>query len=162
MKLSTNFWLYEFTRSQEATRRGIDNNPNDTHLSNMKSLCENLLEKIRANYNKDPAVRRSVFVSSGYRSPALNRAINGSSTSQHCNGEAADIEIFGISNYDMACWIRDNCEYDQLILEFHDHKEGPASGWVHVSFRKGANRRYPMTAKLVDYKVRYYPGIILI
>jgi len=74
-----------------------------------------------------------VIVNSGYRGPELNRAINGSERSQHMTGHAVDFEIPGVSNYDVAVWVRDNLEFDQLILEFYTPGV-PSSGWVHASF----------------------------
>jgi len=71
---------------------------------------------------------------SGYRSTELNSEINGSSSSQHCKAEAVDIEIAGISNYELAVWIEQNLEFDQVILECY-RKGEPNSGWVHVSLK---------------------------
>ena len=116
-------------------------------------LCEFVLEPVRANF------KRPVNVSSGYRSPAVNAMVGGSKTSDHCNGEAADIEIFGVSNYDLAVWIRDNLEYKQLILEFYTPGE-PSSGWVHVSYSKNNNIKKTMTAIRQQGKTIYRPGLI--
>ena len=92
MQLSENFSLNEFTKSDTAVRKGIDNTPNETHLENMKSLCENVLQKVRTHFGK------SVRITSGYRSPELCEAIGSSKTSQHAKGQAADFEITGIDN----------------------------------------------------------------
>ena len=110
MQLSDNFSLNEFTKSDTAVRKGIDNTPNDVHLENMKALCENVLQKVRSHFGK------SVRITSGYRSPELCEAIGSSSRSQHAKGQAADFEITGIDNKDLAIWIRDNVDFDQLIL----------------------------------------------
>ena len=139
MQLSRNFSLLELTKSQTAIRHGLSNTPGKQEIENLKMLCEFVLEPVRANF------KRPVNVSSGYRSPAVNAMVGGSKTSDHCNGEAADIEIFGVSNYDLAVWIRDNLEYKQLILEFYTPGE-PSSGWVHVSYSKNNNIKKTMTA----------------
>lgn len=133
MRLSKYFWLGEFTRSQTASRRGIHNEPTDQHLVNMANLAVKVLDPIREKFG-------SYTLSSGYRSLALNQAIGGSRTSQHMTGEAADIEIAGLSNYDLAVWIEQNCEYDQLILEFYTQGV-PTSGWVHVSYKANGDNR---------------------
>jgi hypothetical protein len=153
MQLSKHFHLSEFTSSQEATRRGIDNSPSPTHLAALQLLCENVLEVIR------DGVGKPIRISSGYRGHILNAAIGGASTSQHCKGEAADIEIPGMDNCDLAKWIADNCDFDQLILEFHDHAAGPDSGWVHVSFKLDDNRKEILTATKVGSKTVYSKGL---
>ena len=127
MKLSDNFSLIEFTKSQTAERKGIENTPNEVQKIAMESLCENILERVRSAFGKP------VMINSGYRSPALCEAIGSKATSQHCKGEAADIEIYGVSNYDLAKYIENNLNFDQLILECWDGIE-PNSGWVHVSY----------------------------
>jgi len=131
--LSPHFTLREFVKSQTAVRLGIANVPDDTEIKNMIALCEEVLEPTRAHFGKP------VNVNSGFRCPELNRAIGGSSTSQHMSGEAADVEIFGVDNLEIAVWIRDHLEFDQLILEFYETGV-PSSGWVHVSYRSG-NRK---------------------
>ena len=126
MRLSPHFQLHEFTRSQTAARRGIDNRPPPEAVAALGRLCETLLEPVRARFG------RPVLVSSGYRAPALNRAIGGAANSQHVRGEAVDIEIAGIANPALAVWIRDHLAFDQLILEAHVPGD-PQSGWVHLS-----------------------------
>ena len=139
MKLSDNFSLIEFTKSQTAERKGIENNPNEIHVIAMESLCHYILERVRSAFGKP------VNINSGYRSPALCEAIGAKSTSQHCDGEAADIEIYGVSNYDLAKYIENNLNFDQLILECWDGIE-PNSGWVHVSYvNENANRKDVLT-----------------
>ena len=139
MKLSDNFSLIEFTKSQTAERKGIENKPNEIHTIAMEALCHNILERVRSAFAKP------VMINSGYRSPALCEAIGSKSTSQHCNGEAADIEIYGVSNYDLAKYIENNLNFDQLILECWDGIE-PNSGWVHVSYvNDTANRKDVLT-----------------
>ena len=112
MNLTENFSLLELTKSQTAERKGIDNNPSPTHQENLKSLCTSILQPVRDHFS------RVVSVSSGYRSEALCLAIGSKTTSQHAKGEAADFEIFGVSNKELAEWIHYNINYDQLILEY--------------------------------------------
>ena len=127
-KLSDHFTLGELIRSETAERKGIDNTPPDDIIPMLKRLCVEILEPIRVRYGVP------FRPNSGYRSEALNREIGGSSNSQHCVGEAVDVEIPGVSNYDLATWIKDNLEFDQLILECYRRGE-PTSGWVHVSLK---------------------------
>lgn len=139
MNLGKYFTLEEMIKSQTALRRGIDNIPSDDELECLFELVKNVLDPIREHFGKP------VTVNSGYRGKKLNKAIKGSKNSQHCKGQAADIEIIGISNYELACWIRDNMEFDQLILEFHNRKV-PDSGWVHVSWvSPKKNRKQTLT-----------------
>ena len=138
MKLSKNFSVIEFTKSQTAERKGIQNNPNEIHIMALEELCHLVLEPIRYHFEKP------VIINSGYRSPALCEAIGSKSTSQHCDGQAADIEIFGVSNYDLAKYIENNLNFDQLILECWDGIQ-PNSGWVHVSYVEANNRKDVLT-----------------
>ena len=139
MKLSSNFSLKELTASQTAERKGINNNPNDDQIIKLKMLCENVLQKVRDHYSK------VVTVSSGYRSPELCVAIGSSQNSQHAKGEAADFEIFGLSNAELCKWIADNLEFDQMILEYHKLEE-PNSGWIHCSYKSEDNRKQILRA----------------
>lgn len=135
MRLSKNFVLAEFTKSDLAVRFGLDNTPTDDALRGIQNLVDFVLQPIADHFKKPVTIR------SGYRSPKVNKKAGGADTSQHMKGEAADIEIIGISNYDLAVWIEDNLEFDQLILEFYTSGE-PNSGWVHVSYvSRGKNRR---------------------
>ena len=102
-------------------------------------LCENVLQKVRDHYSK------VVTVSSGYRSPELCLAIGSSEKSQHAKGEAADFEIFGLSNTELCKWIADNLEFDQMILEYHKLDE-PNSGWIHCSYKSEDNRKQILRA----------------
>ena len=112
MRLSKNFTLTEYTKSQTALRQGIDNTPGDEHLEAAKTLFEKVVQPVRDNFG--PTV-----INSGYRGPDLNKAVGGSATSQHCKGQAVDIEVPGVANYDVAEWIKDNLDFDQVILEFY-------------------------------------------
>jgi len=152
VKISEHFSLQELTKSQTGERLGIDNLPSDAHLTSLTLLCEKVLEPIRAHYG------RPITINSGYRGQKLNKAVGGAATSQHCNGEAADIEIAGVANGDLANWIETNLDYDQLILECY--KRGvPDSGWVHVSYKPAGNRKQELTASVVGGKMTYTPGI---
>lgn len=149
-RLSQHFSLREFTRSQTAVRRGIRNVPTPEHVANMEALSREVLEPVRAQFG------RPVRITSGYRSAALNRAIGGSNTSQHSNGEAADFEIPGVDNRVVARWIAANLTFDQLILEGYRPAD-PNSGWVHVSFSRLRARRQVLTATFPG--PRYSAGI---
>jgi len=150
MLLSENFTLQELIYSDTSIRMGIDNKPNDETVENLKILCENILEPIRANF------KAPIVVSSGYRSAAVCAAVGSSSKSQHTKGQAADFEIFGIPNKEVADWIVNNIDYDQCILEFWNENE-PNSGWVHCSFNSAGNRRQYLKAQKIDGKVVYSP-----
>ena len=152
MKLSANFSVSELTRSQTATRKGIDNSPNDEQLANLKALCENVLQPIRDHFGKP------VRISSGLRVPELNAAIGGSTTSDHCKGMAADIEIPGVDNKELAEWIGERLEFRQLILEFYTGE--PDSGWVHVSYDYNDNKQQVLTATKQNGKTVYLPGLV--
>ena len=139
MKLGNYFWLSEMTRSQTALRRGIDNTPSQEETANLRDLVYYVLDPIRDNF------RLPVTVNSGFRCQELNKALGSKSTSQHTQGKAADIEIVTVSNLDLAKWIRDNMDFDQLILEFHTVGD-PRSGWVHISWdSRDSNRRQVLT-----------------
>mgnify|MGYP003150197908 FL=1 len=153
MKLSNNFSLKELTKSQTATRRGINNVPGGLEEANLQQLCEHVLQRVRDHFGKP------VTVTSGYRSPELNEAIGGSVTSDHCQGMAADIEIAGVSNYEVAEWIKENCMFKQLILEFYTPGI-PDSGWVHVSYDYEENERKVMTAMKENGRTVYKVGLI--
>jgi zinc D-Ala-D-Ala carboxypeptidase len=127
MQLSKNFYLSELIASQTATRLGLPNQPNKEQIQNLKNLCQIILQPTRDHFD------RPLIVSSGFRSPSLNARIGSNPDSHHCTGHAADFEIPGISNLEIARWIGKNLLYDQLILEFYQHKD-PSSGWVHCSY----------------------------
>jgi len=134
MQLSKHFELAEFIRSSTAKRAGISNMPTNAHLENIKLLCGKVLEPIRAHF------ARPIILSSGYRSSALNRAVGGSSSSQHCSGEAADIDMDGtnVTNAQIFNYIKDNLEFDQLIWEFGTDTN---PNWVHVSYESNGRQR---------------------
>ena len=148
MKLTENFSLIELTKSQTAERKGIDNTPEPHHQDNLKSLCTSILQPVRDHFS------RVVSVSSGYRSVELCTAIGSKITSQHAKGEAADFEIFGVSNKELADWINENLYYDQLILEYWK-EEDPNSGWVHCSFSLNGNRKQYLKAYKENGRTKY-------
>ena len=151
-QLSTNFSLKELTRSDTAIRKGIDNTPDEEQLINLTHLAIFILQPVRDKHG-------STTVNSGLRVLELNRAIGSSDTSQHRKGEAADIECAAISNLELAKWIRDNLDFDQVILEAYDGVD-PTSGWVHVSYRADRkNRKKCLTATFTNGKAKYTNGL---
>jgi len=152
-QLTTNFSLHELTKSETALRMGFDNTPDDEATENLRLLCEKVLQLVRDHYGK------GVKVNSAYRSPESNAAVGGSKTSDHCKGQAADIEIPGVANADLAQWIMDNLEYTQLILEFYTPGI-PDSGWVHVSYNPDNLKKQELTATKVAGKTTYLPGLV--
>ena len=152
MKLTANFSLNELTKSQTAERKGIDNTPSAEHQENLKKLCENVLQPIRDHFEQ------VVSVSSGYRSPELCTAIGSKITSQHAKGQAADFEIFGVSNKELADYIHEHLDYDQLILEYWNESD-PNSGWVHCSYSEGKNRKQYLKAYKDENNKTFYQPI---
>ena len=139
MQLSKHFKLEEFTKSMTATRKGISNEPGSGEIKNLENLCYEILEPLRARYDLP------ITITSGYRSEKLSEAIGSKSTSQHCKGMAADIEIATIPNIQIAYWLQNNVDFDQLIMEYYD-KDDPAGGWVHISYHESdSNRKQVLT-----------------
>jgi len=136
MQISKHLSLAEVSRSETAKRKGINNTPSGEHLENFKKLAENIFEPIREHF----AV--PIYISSGYRSKELNAAIGGASSSQHCSGEAIDIDMdgsaSGVSNADVFKYIKDHLNFDQLIWEFGTDKN---PDWVHVSYETTGKQR---------------------
>ena len=153
MKLTENFSLAEMTKSETALRLDLPNDPEPDHLENMKALAENVLQPVRNYFGM------GVKVNSAYRHPDVNKAVGGSTTSDHCKGMAADIEIPGIPNAELAEWIQNNLEFRQLILEFYTPGV-PDSGWVHVSYNPADNKKQVLTAMKENGKTVYKPGLI--
>ena len=153
MNLSSNFSLHELTKSETALRMGFDNTPGDAETESLRLLCKKVLQPVRDHYGK------GVKVNSAYRSPESNAAVGGSKTSDHCKGMAADIEIPGVANADLAQWIMDNLEYTQLILEFYTPGI-PDSGWVHVSYDPNNLKKQELTATKVASKTTYLNGLV--
>lgn len=151
-KYSENFPRWEMLKSQSATRLAIKNEPDGIQEENLKALAENVLQPVRDQFGP-------IKVTSGFRSVELNTAIGGSKTSQHCKGEAADFEAWApeVSNYEIAKWISENLEFDQLILEFPG--PNPKDGWVHASFTRGTNRKQVLTAIKRGKRTEYIIGL---
>jgi hypothetical protein len=140
MELSANFTLEECVKSQTALRQNIENVPDAAQVEALKRLAGAVLQPVRLHFG------RAVFITSGFRCEALCRAIGSKPTSQHALGQAADFEIPGISNPDVAAYIRDELSFDQLILEYYDPEAGPNSGWVHCSYvGEAENRKQTLT-----------------
>lgn len=152
MKLSKNFTLDEALESQTGERNGIDNTPDDAALKNLVFLFENLVQPIRDKFGP-------TIISSGYRSPKLNRAVGGSLTSQHVTGQAADLKFVNTDKLEVARWVvASGLKFDQLILEAYDPKN-ISKGWLHVSLTSGINRMQVMTATFVNGKAVYTKGL---
>ena len=155
MRLSKNFVLSEITRSNTATRLGISNEPTKEHLENMQRLISNLIQPMRDELGP-------IRISSGYRNPSLNRAIGGSRSSQHCKGEALDIQFWQMGkmmNILIYEWILDSgLEFDQMINEFD-------FAWIHISLKKKSNRKEVLEAyknKDGDTAYKYADDIIIL
>lgn len=153
MNLSPNFSLHELTKSETALRLDIDNTPSEAETESLRLLCEKVLQPVRDHFGK------GVKVNSGFRSSATNQATGGSKSSDHVKGQAADIEIPGVANADLAQWIMDNLDYTQLILEFYTPGI-PDSGWVHVSYDPNNLKKQELTATKVAGKTTYLNGLV--
>lgn len=151
MQISKHLSLAEVSRSETAKRRGISNTPSGEHLENFKKLAENIFEPIREHFGVP------IHISSGYRSKELNSAIGGSATSQHCSGEAIDIDMdgsaSGVTNAQVFNFIKDNLQFDQLIWEFGSNSN---PDWVHVSYETtGKQRKQILKAVKSNGKTAY-------
>jgi hypothetical protein len=153
MQLTENFSLHELTKSETALRLNLDNTPDEAAIDRLRLLAQKVLQPVRNHYGV------GVKVNSGYRSPESNAAVNGSKTSDHCLGRAADIEIPGVPNAELAQWIMDNLDYTQLILEFYTPGI-PDSGWVHVSYDPNNLKKEELTAMKTEGKTQYVNGLI--
>lgn len=137
MNLTPHFTLEEFTESQNASRLGLDNTPSVTVLANLYRTAA-MIEAIRM------AIDTPIRISSGYRSPEVNKAAGGSTTSAHMFGLAADINAQGISPKDLAKIIaKMDFPIDQIILEFPE-----SNGWVHIGLSSGAPRKEVLTKRV--------------
>ncbi len=149
-RLSTHFTLREALKSNVAMRHGIDNTPPRELIPAMVRVAEHILEPVRVQF------RTPIVPESFYRCPALNTAVKSKNpNSQHTKGEAVDFEIAGFTNYEIAKWISENLDFDQLILECYVPGD-PSSGWVHVSYASiSENRR-----EILHYNGKFYaPGL---
>jgi len=151
MQLSKNLSLAEVIRSETAKRKGISNMPTEAHIENFKLLAEKVFQPIREHFGVP------IHISSGYRSAALNTAIKGSGSSQHCSGEAIDIDMDGtsITNAQIFNYIKENLEFDQLIWEFGTDTN---PDWVHVSYEStGKQRKMMLKAVKKGNGTQYLP-----
>ena len=137
MQLSKHFTLEEMEKSSTGIRLGIKNKAGSGEIKNLGDICYEILEPVRVKFDKP------VTITSGYRSPELSEAIGSKATSQHCLGEAVDMEVIGVSNLEVALWIQNHCDFDQLILEYYTGEAN--SGWIHVSYKDGSNRKQVLT-----------------
>ena len=152
-QLSTNFSLSELTKSETALRHNMDNTPGATEIANLTALALYVLQPVRDHY------KTGVKVNSGYRAPDVNASVGGSKTSDHCKGQAGDIEIPGVANAELAQWISANLKFTQIILEFYTPGI-PDSGWVHVSYDPNNLKCQLLTAVKENGKTVYKPGLI--
>ena len=153
MKLTANITLDELCKSQVSERKGINNNPNPQQIENIKALAVNVLQPIRSHFDKP------LIISSGFRCAELCIAIGSSVNSQHVADDgaaAADFEIPGVDNLNLAIWIKNNLDIDQGILGFYREGE-PTSGWIHCSYAKEGNRNQWLKARREDGSVKYLP-----
>jgi len=153
MKLSRNLSLKEATKSNTATRLGIENEPEQWEIDNLRAVAENIFQPVRDHFGVP------IGVSSGYRCKELNKAIGGSKYSQHMIGEALDIDadIYGkVTNAEIFNYIKDNLEWDQMIWEFGDDEE---PNWVHVSYKETGQNRKQLRRAYRDSKGVYYKNI---
>ena len=150
MKLSKNLSLKEVVKSNTAIKNGLDNSPKEEHLENLKALAANIFQPIR-DYFKKP-----IAITSGYRGEELNKLIGGSMSSQHCKGEALDIDADvykGLTNAEIFNYIALTLDFDQLIWEFGDEKQ---PNWIHVSYTTSRpNRKEMLAAYRENGKTRY-------
>lgn len=150
MKLSRNLTLKEVVKSNTAIRLGIDNNPDDWDIENLRAIAENIFQPIRDHFGVP------IGVSSGYRGKDLNKAIGGSKYSQHMTGEALDLDadMYGkITNADIFKFVKNNLHWDQMIWEFGDDNE---PNWVHISYKEGGVNRKQIKKARRDEKGRVY------
>lgn len=153
MNLSEHLSVAEYIKSDTAKRKGIDNSMTAAHTENAKILAAKVFEPIRMHFNKP------IYLSSGYRSKALNSAIGGSATSQHCSAEAMDLDQddrgTGVTNRMVFDYIKGNLDFDQLIWEFGDSQN---PDWVHVSFKaSGTQRKQILKAVRENGATKYIP-----
>ena len=138
-------------RSDMAKRKGVSNQPTPEHIENMKVLAEKIFQPIREHFGVP------IYITSGYRSAALNKKIGGSKSSQHLTGEAMDIDMDGsgskVTNVQIFKYIKDNLLFDQLIWEYGNSTN---PDWIHVSYSTtGINRRQVLKATKGTFGTKY-------
>ena len=151
MELTRNFSLQELIKSDTAIRLDINNNPNSGQIEKLKALCENILQPVRDHFGR-------VKVTSGFRSEQLCIKIGSSVNSQHAKAEAADFEVMGTDNAELADWINKNLEYDQLILEFYTLANQTADGYIAVTLLTNQENNSCM---LTNLKVKLNINLLL-
>ena len=142
----------DVVRSDMAKRLGVQNAPNDSQLANIEALILNIYDKVIDHFNK------KIGFNSCFRNEVINNAIKGARNSQHCTGEAIDIDAdiyANVTNQSIFTFIKSNLNYDQLIPEDIDSKGN--IGWIHVSYSKSNNRKQPMVMIRVNGKPKYFP-----
>ena len=150
------FTIRELTKSATAARKGINNSPNAAIVTSLTALIDNILDPLREKFGAP------IIVTSGYRCPALNRAVGGATNSQHTKGEAADIRTVSDSREDnmklLRCLLNSGIIFDQVIAENIDSEGNP--DWIHVSFtKKRKNRMKRTTMKKISGRTVYIDGI---
>lgn len=146
MQLTENFSLIELTSSETATRRGIDNTPGPAEIHNLRYLLNEVMQPLRSWYGKP------INITSGYRSPKLNKAIGGSTTSDHTQGRAIDFTVPKEDYKKVFEYIKTKLVFDQLIWEFGNDN---APNWIHVSYRVSGNRRQVLKAVKSTFGTKY-------
>ena len=150
MRLSKNLTLKEAIKSNTATRKGIDNTPDQWAIHNLVAVAENIFQPIRDHFGVP------IGVSSGFRGKDLNKAIGGSKYSQHMIGEALDLDadMYGkVTNAEIFNYVKNNLDWDQMIWEFGDDEE---PNWVHISYKEGGPNRKQIKRARRDEKGRTY------
>jgi len=159
--ISAHITLKEATTSADAIRNGIDNTPNEEEIVAMKLLAEKIFEPLRTYISMKRGKDSPIHINSFFRSKLVNEKIGGSATSQHCKGEAIDIECAypDFNNKDLFLAIKDKSSFDQLIWEFSDPTNPEMPAWVHVSYSKNKNRKEIKKAIKEDGKTKYIPFV---
>ena len=162
-KISAHISYNEATRSQTAIRKGLNNTPGAKQIENIQLWAEKVFELLREHVSNKRGKDSPIHINSIYRSVAVNASVGGSKTSQHCAGEASKMEEAAgdietnyddFNNKDLFMLIKNKGVFDQLIWEYGDDK---APDWVHVSYRKGANRHQVLKVTRVNGKSKYSP-----
>ena len=146
MQITENFSLIELTSSETATRKGIDNTPGPAEIHNLRYLLNEVMQPLRSWYGKP------INITSGYRSPKLNKAIGGSTTSDHTQGRAIDFTVPKEDYKKVFEYIKTKLVFDQLIWEFGNDD---APNWIHVSYRVSGNRRQILKAVKSTFGTKY-------
>ena len=160
-QISPNITLAEATNSTTAVRKGISNVPDEIQIENMKMLAEKVFEPLRTYLSMKRGKDTPIKITSFFRSVELNKAVGGSATSQHCTGQAMDIETSypDFNNKDLFLSIRDKSAFDQLIWEFSDKNNPDMPAWVHISFNKKENRKQILKAISENGRTKYIPFV---